>query len=114
MSSGSEDALTGELGTHLPRLATWGGTAFGGGHPLIFPGSEKRVALAAGLRVPYSCTVGNCGECMVRMRSGEVTQPEHTCLTPEQKTEGYVLTCVGCPLSKVTLDIADPAVSEGP
>ncbi|MGW1786249.1 hypothetical protein ACWCQQ_45360 [Streptomyces sp. NPDC002143] len=29
-------------------------------------------------------------------------------LAPGQKADGYVLTCVGCPLSKVTLDIADP------
>ncbi|MEU6146286.1 2Fe-2S iron-sulfur cluster-binding protein [Streptomyces sp. NPDC047081] len=64
--------------------------------------------LAAGLPMPYSCTVGNCGDCMVRLRSGEVTQNEPNCLTPQQKADGYVLTCVGCPLSKVTLDIADP------
>lgn len=57
---------------------------------------------------PYSCTVANCGDCMVRLRSGEVAQNEPTCLTPRQKAEGYVLTCVGWPLSKVTLDIADP------
>lgn len=65
------------------------------------------VGLAAGLPMPYSCTVGNCGDCMVRLRGGEVTQNEPNCLTPQQKADGYVLTCVGCPLSKVTLDIAD-------
>ncbi|MGW3954690.1 2Fe-2S iron-sulfur cluster-binding protein [Streptomyces sp. NPDC004752] len=64
--------------------------------------------LAAGLPMPYSCTVGNCGDCMVRLRSGEVTQNEPNCLTPQQQVDGYVLTCVSCPLSKVTLDIADP------
>ncbi|MCX4706819.1 2Fe-2S iron-sulfur cluster-binding protein [Streptomyces sp. NBC_01373] len=58
--------------------------------------------------MPYSCTVGNCGDCMVRLRSGEVTQNEPNCLTPQQQADGYVLTCVSCPLSKVTLDIADP------
>ncbi|MFJ2173638.1 2Fe-2S iron-sulfur cluster-binding protein [Streptomyces sp. NPDC087851] len=82
------------------------------GAAVVEPGQTLLdAALAAGLPMPYSCTVGNCGACMVRIRSGEVTQPEHTCLTPEQKAEGYVLTCVGCPLSKVTLDLADPAVS---
>ncbi|MFD6286311.1 2Fe-2S iron-sulfur cluster-binding protein [Streptomyces sp. NPDC060205] len=80
------------------------------GTTVVEPGQTLLDAgLAAGLRMPYSCTVGTCGECMARIRGGEVTQPEHTCLTPEQKAEGYVLTCVGCPLSKVTLDLADPA-----
>ena len=83
------------------------------GHPvgtvMVEPGQTLLDAgLAAGLPMPYSCTVGNCGDCTVRLRAGEVTQNEPNCLTPQQKADGYVLTCVGCPLSKVTLDIADP------
>ncbi|MFE6886813.1 2Fe-2S iron-sulfur cluster-binding protein [Streptomyces sp. NPDC057694] len=83
------------------------------GHPLatvtVEPGQTLLEAgLAAGLAMPHSCTVGNCGDCMVRLRRGEVTQNEPNCLTPQQKSDGYVLTCVGCPLSKVTLDITDP------
>ncbi|MFE5326719.1 2Fe-2S iron-sulfur cluster-binding protein [Embleya sp. NPDC056575] len=64
--------------------------------------------LAAGFAMPHSCTVGNCGDCVVRLRSGEVAQDEPNCLTPQQKSEGYVLTCVGYPLTRVTLDITDP------
>ncbi|MFJ8808880.1 2Fe-2S iron-sulfur cluster-binding protein [Streptomyces sp. NPDC102490] len=79
------------------------------GIAVVEPGQTLLDAgLAAGLPMPYSCTVGNCGECVVRMRGGEVTQPEDTCLTSRQKAEGHVLTCVSRPLSKVTLDIADP------
>ncbi|MFJ8597818.1 2Fe-2S iron-sulfur cluster-binding protein [Streptomyces shenzhenensis] len=83
------------------------------GHPVgtvvVEPGQTLLDAgLAAGLPMPYSCTVGNCGDCMVRLRSGEVTQNEPNCLTPRQQADGYVLTCVSCPLSKVTLDITDP------
>ncbi|MCI3276826.1 2Fe-2S iron-sulfur cluster-binding protein [Streptomyces cylindrosporus] len=79
------------------------------GVTVVEPGQSLLDAgLAAGLPMPYSCTVGTCGECMVRVSSGEVTQPEHTCLTRKQKAEGQVLTCVSCPLSEVTLDIADP------
>lgn len=84
------------------------------GAAVVEPGQTLLdAALAAGLPVPYSCTVGNCGECMVRMRGGEVTQPEHTCLTPRRKAEGHVLTCVSFPLSKVTIDIADPMAPTG-
>ncbi|MFK4540668.1 ferredoxin-NADP reductase/predicted pyridoxine 5'-phosphate oxidase superfamily flavin-nucleotide-binding protein [Streptomyces tendae] len=84
------------------------------GATVVEPGQTLLDAgLAAGLPLPYSCTVGSCGECVARVRDGEVTQPESTCLTPEQKAEGYVLTCVGCPLSAVSLDLAGPAVADG-
>nr|WP_145487336.1 MULTISPECIES: 2Fe-2S iron-sulfur cluster-binding protein [Streptomyces] len=80
------------------------------GTTVVEPGQTLLdAALTAGLPMPYSCTVGNCGACRVRVRGGEVTRPEGTCLTPEQKADGHVLTCVSCPLSKVTLDLADPA-----
>ncbi|MET0495815.1 MAG: iron-sulfur cluster-binding domain-containing protein [Actinoplanes sp.] len=75
----------------------------------VLTGRDGRLdaGLAAGLPMPYSCTVGNCGDCMVRLRTGEVTQNEPNCLTPQQKADGYVLACVGCPLSKVTLDVTE-------
>ncbi|MFE2939970.1 2Fe-2S iron-sulfur cluster-binding protein [Streptomyces sp. NPDC059255] len=79
------------------------------GTVVVEPGQTLLAAgLAAGLPMPHSCTVGNCGDCMVRLRGGKVAQNGPNCLTPQQKADGYVLTCVGCPLSEVTLDIADP------
>ncbi|MER8120311.1 2Fe-2S iron-sulfur cluster-binding protein [Streptomyces sp. NPDC094031] len=84
------------------------------GTTVVEPGQTLLDAgLTAGLPLPYSCTVGNCGACMVRVRGGEVTRPEGTCLTPEQEAAGHVLTCVSCPLSGVTLDITGPAAPEG-
>ncbi|WP_428936377.1 2Fe-2S iron-sulfur cluster-binding protein [Streptomyces sp. ACT015] len=64
--------------------------------------------LAAGLPMPYSCTVGNCGDCLVRLRGGEVTQNEPNCLTPRERAQGYVLACSGRPLTDVTLEIPEP------
>jgi ferredoxin-NADP reductase/predicted pyridoxine 5'-phosphate oxidase superfamily flavin-nucleotide-binding protein len=79
------------------------------GSVVVEPGQTLLDAgLAAGLPMPYSCTVGNCGDCMVKLRAGEVATSGPNCLTPQQEAEGYVLTCVGCPLSKVILDIAEP------
>ncbi|HWO64275.1 MAG TPA: 2Fe-2S iron-sulfur cluster-binding protein [Umezawaea sp.] len=79
------------------------------GTAVVEPGQTLLDAgLAAGLPMPYSCTVGNCGDCMVKLRAGEVAMNGPNCLTPEQRADGYVLTCVGCPLSEVTLDIAEP------
>jgi ferredoxin len=79
------------------------------GTVVVDPGQTLLDAgLVAGLPMPYSCTVGSCGDCMVRLRDGEVAQNEPNCLTPRQRAAGYVLACVGCPRSKVTLDIAEP------
>ncbi|MER5437247.1 2Fe-2S iron-sulfur cluster-binding protein [Streptomyces sp. NPDC002790] len=83
------------------------------GTAVVEPGQTLLDAgLAAGLWMPYSCTIGNCGECLVRLLSGKVTQPETTSLTAEQRAAGYVLACVGCPLTSVTLDVADPSGSD--
>jgi ferredoxin len=77
------------------------------GTVVVEPGQTLLDAgLAAGLPMPYSCTVGNCGDCMVRLRSGEVSQNEPNCLTAAQRADNFVLTCTACPLSKVTVDIA--------
>ncbi|MCS7475865.1 2Fe-2S iron-sulfur cluster-binding protein [Umezawaea endophytica] len=79
------------------------------GSAVVEPGQTLLDAgLAAGLPMPYSCTVGNCGDCVVRLRGGEVAMSGPNCLTPAQVADGFVLTCVGSPLSKVTLDIAEP------
>lgn len=79
------------------------------GSVVVEPGQTLLDAgLAAGLPMPYSCTVGNCGDCMVRLRGGEVAMSGPNCLTPRQEADGYVLTCVSCPLSTVTLDITEP------
>ncbi|MEV4319445.1 FAD-binding oxidoreductase [Actinocrispum sp. NPDC049592] len=85
------------------------------GSVIVEPGQTLLDAgLAAGMPMPYSCTVGNCGDCMVLLRTGEVAMNGPNCLTSRQKADGYVLTCVGCPLSKVTLDIAEPSTAENP
>ncbi|MFG2953015.1 2Fe-2S iron-sulfur cluster-binding protein [Streptomyces sp. NPDC048291] len=55
--------------------------------------------------MPCSHTVGRCGECRARRRSGEVAQDGPGCPTPRQRADGRVLTCVSRPLSEVVLDI---------
>lgn len=95
-------------GTTVPRRMTVERDGEPVGTAVVEPGQTLLDAgLAAGLPMPYSCTVGNCGDCMVRLRRGEVAQSEPNCLTERQKADGYVLACTGCPLSEVTLDIAD-------
>lgn len=108
-----QEHYTGGADTGTAATAPQEMTVEDNGHPVgtvvVEPGQTLLDAgLAAGLPMPYSCTVGNCGDCMVRLRGGEVTQSEPNCLTPRQKADGYVLTCVGCPRSKVTVDVTDP------
>ncbi|MBB5134774.1 ferredoxin-NADP reductase/predicted pyridoxine 5'-phosphate oxidase superfamily flavin-nucleotide-binding protein [Thermocatellispora tengchongensis] len=52
--------------------------------------------LAAGVPMPYSCTVGSCGECRVRLLRGEVRGIVE---------DGGVLTCVSYPLTDTAVAI---------
>ncbi|GAB7036818.1 MULTISPECIES: 2Fe-2S iron-sulfur cluster-binding protein [Catenuloplanes] len=96
------DAAT---GSSVPqRMTVWEH-----GHPIgtavVEPGQTLLDAgLAAGLPMPYSCTIGTCGDCLVRLRTGEVTTTDPNDLT----RPGYVLACRSCPLSPVTVDVAEP------
>jgi len=57
------------------------------------------------VQLPSSCRNGTCRTCMCRLVSGEVSYTiEWPGLTPEEKTEGYVLPCVARPTSNVVLD----------
>src|SRR5262249_12534090 len=52
-------------------------------------------ALAAGAPMPFSCAIGGCGACMVKLVSGSVALEEPSCLTEEERARGEILTCVG-------------------
>lgn len=58
----------------------------------------------AGLDLPFSCTVGGCGTCRHRLRSGQVTMPSQTCLSEAERADGQILLCVARPLSPVEVD----------
>jgi ferredoxin-NADP reductase len=50
--------------------------------------------LAAGLAMPYSCAMGGCAACKVKLHDGEVEMEEPNCLTASERGAGYVLACV--------------------
>jgi ferredoxin len=60
-------------------------------------------AVAGGEPMPFSCAMGGCGACKMLCVDGEVAMEEPNCLSPAERAEGYVLTCVGRPLGPVTL-----------
>jgi ferredoxin len=60
--------------------------------------------LAAGVALPWSCRNGTCRTCISQLLQGRI---EHNIpwpgLSAEEKAEGWVLPCVACPRSDVTL-----------
>jgi ring-1,2-phenylacetyl-CoA epoxidase subunit PaaE len=56
-------------------------------------------ALDSGIDLPYSCQSGLCTACRGKALSGKVKLDEEEGLSKSEREEGYVLTCVGHPLT---------------
>jgi ring-1,2-phenylacetyl-CoA epoxidase subunit PaaE len=56
-------------------------------------------ALDQGIDLPYSCQSGLCTACRGKALSGVVKLDEEEGLSQSERAEGYVLTCVGHPMS---------------
>ena len=56
-------------------------------------------ALDQGIDLPYSCQSGLCTACRGRALSGKVKMDEEEGLSQSERDEGYVLTCVGHPMT---------------
>ncbi len=71
----------------------------------VAPGqSLLEAGLAAGLPLSYSCQVGGCGHCRVRVAEGEVVSDEPNCLSPEEYNQGYRLACLSYPCEETRID----------
>ncbi len=80
-----------------------------GGPPReVYVAPEQTVleaGLSAGIAMDYSCAMGGCGACKVRLVDGEVDMEEPNCLTSQERAGGYVLACISrlrAPASVVT------------
>ncbi|PSQ03619.1 (2Fe-2S)-binding protein [Halobacteriales archaeon QS_6_71_20] len=63
------------------------------------------VAEEMGLQLPYRCRRGICGVCCAkREEGGEVDQTEGMFLAPSEQEDGYVLTCIGKPMSDLKIE----------
>jgi len=60
-----------------------------------------------GVELPFSCRNGACTTCAVRVRSGELYQPEAMGLSPELKKKGYALLCVSYARSDLKVETQD-------
>jgi ring-1,2-phenylacetyl-CoA epoxidase subunit PaaE len=62
-------------------------------------------ALAAGIDMPFSCAMGGCGSCRVQLTEGDIQMEEPNCLSRAERDQGYVLTCVGRPLTQAKVEV---------
>jgi ferredoxin-NADP reductase len=65
-----------------------------------------------GYHPQFSCRVGSCGTCKLRRVSGqvhEVTDIDPSVLSPQERAQGYVLSCVSQPAGDVVLASILPA-----
>lgn len=60
-----------------------------------------------GVYLPFSCRNGACTACAVRVKSGELHQPEAMGLSPALKDRGYALLCVSYPRSELDVETQD-------
>lgn len=58
------------------------------GQTLLEAGLEGAIAM------PFSCSMGGCGACRVKLVSGDVSSEEPNCLSAEEQRDGFVLACV--------------------
>ncbi len=83
------------------------GRPAGEGAVVIVPAGATllEAATAAGQDMPFSCAVGGCGACRVRVLEGEVVMDEPNCLSEEERAAGYALTCCGAPVGPCAIEV---------
>ena len=64
-------------------------------------------ARGQGVALEYSCRTGRCGMCKAMVQSGttRLLRPESESLTPDEASEGVILTCCRAADSDVSLDV---------
>lgn len=61
-------------------------------------------ALAQGVGLDFSCTVGGCAACKVRVVKGATLMDEPNCLSAAEREQGYTLACSAYALEAVEID----------
>ena len=100
-SSPSPRTSRGE-GTKVPGSAEVVAILDGIRHRFTVPpgGHVVDAALAAGIRVPYSCKGGMCCTCRAKLVEGQVEMTLNYSLEPWEMERGFILTCQAVPKSE--------------
>lgn len=96
--------VEGEAGAAQPLVVEQKGRHIGA---ISIPAGKTllETGLGAGLPMPFSCAMGGCGECMVKLVDGQVEMEEPNCLLPEERAKGFILACVSRPLSPCKVEL---------
>jgi ferredoxin-NADP reductase len=62
------------------------------------------LAEAHGIELDYGCRTGNCGECKVRLLHGQADPGSDGALTAEERSAGWLLSCVATPRTDCVID----------
>ncbi|NNM50942.1 MAG: ferredoxin--NADP reductase [Pseudomonadales bacterium] len=75
----------------------------------VVPGETLLDAgLRLGAAMPFSCTLGGCGRCRVKIMEGQVSMPEPNGLLPEEIAQGYTLACQAKPRTALHVVVDTP------
>jgi ferredoxin len=61
-------------------------------------------ALAAGMKLPFSCRQGICGTCKSRLISGQYDMKHNGGIRPREIEQGFFLPCCSKPLSDLVVE----------
>ncbi len=95
-------SATRDLGTHPVTLRT------GGDERRFVVASGQTIleaGLAAGAPMPFSCAMGGCGACKVKLASGDVEMDEPSCLSDDERAAGFVLACCARPQGPAVVEL---------
>ncbi|KAB1215901.1 Ferredoxin-2 [Morella rubra] len=78
-------------------------------HEFLVPEDQYilHTAESQNITLPFACRHGCCTSCAVRVKSGQIRQPEALGISPELKSKGYALLCVGFPSSDLEVETQD-------
>lgn len=61
--------------------------------------------LDASIAMPFSCSMGGCAACRVKLVQGDVVSEEPNCLSADERRDGFVLACISRPVSACTVEL---------
>ncbi|KAJ6695865.1 FERREDOXIN C 2 CHLOROPLASTIC [Salix koriyanagi] len=78
-------------------------------HEFLVPEDQYilHTAESQNITLPFACRHGCCTSCAVRVKSGQLRQPEALGISAELKSKGYALLCVGFPSSDLEVETQD-------
>ncbi|XP_072956336.1 ferredoxin C 2, chloroplastic-like [Typha angustifolia] len=78
-------------------------------HQFVVPEDQYilHTAESQNISLPFACRHGCCTSCAVRIKSGQIRQPEALGISAELRSKGYALLCVGFPSSDIEVETQD-------